>query len=72
MSLEKKLNLIMGTTDPLCTHDKTKSIHYAGCFKGSKLISRGFNHERTLVGGRIVGCSCHAEVHAINNLLKVA
>ena len=70
--MDKKIYLLNPDKDYTITHSTTKSIHYAGCFKGSKLMSRGYNQERTLMGGKIIGCSCHAEVHAINNLLKVA
>lgn len=49
-----------------------KNAHYAGIFKGGKLVSTGFNHSRNMWGGKVTGCSCHAEVHAIKNAIKVA
>lgn len=70
--MDKKINLLTQNKHINETHFESKSIHYAGCFKGAKLVSKGYNHQRTFVGGKIVGCSCHAEVHAIHNLLKVA
>jgi hypothetical protein len=70
--MDKKINLLVSKKDIQETHLNCKSVHYAGCFKGSKLCSKGYNQERTFVGGKIIGCSYHAEVHAINNLLKVA
>ena len=49
-----------------------KNAHYAGIFKGGKLVSTGFIHSRNMWDGKVTGCSCHAEVHAIKNAIKVA
>ena len=51
---------------------QAKSIHRAALFKGGKIMSYGYNQARNVWGGKVIGCSCHAEVNAIKNLIKVA